>query len=172
MSIPTSFNPLGTLGAEVPYVNPLYNNDASLLLIPAKPETTAVISRMDYNPNWKLAFRGLQTAVGSSSSTGPFLGKSFIEFTFSKPVKVTAVKILGAYMPTHPSRFLHSASCIVNDEVKASVQGLTYESFKLWTSIELQDPEASTKLKLELDKEEVNSIFYITSIEIEGTYRP
>ena len=91
MSIPTPFNPLGTLGKELAFVQPLYNDNGVLLRQPNVPILVSGTSS-ESNEEWCI-FRAENGPRADRYCWRWFYGGQIV-LQFERAVKITALKVI------------------------------------------------------------------------------
>lgn len=167
MSIPTPFNPLGTLGAvrERPYVQPQYKADLSGYVVEPSVPTTISTDRSGVDP--RIAFLGRTQPVSEAQGSAWYLSGNRIIIEFGKPVCLTSVALL----PTKyfSGRYLKGFRVLADGVQVGAVSGLTEENPVTWHEVAISSPRDASRIDIIFS---VESFFGITQINLTGTYRP
>ena len=114
MSIRTPFNPMGTLGAEMPYVQPVYDGETLSAGIPATTFNTQGITYLVTSYKFENLFR---TILEPALANRTVLKGDFV-FSFAKPIYVSRVEsisymnqgVVKAVTPTQSVPFVREGS--------------------------------------------------------------
>lgn len=167
MSIPTLFNPLGTLGVvrERPYVQPQYKADLSGYVVAPSVPTTISSDRSGVDP--RKAFLGRTQPVSSTQGSTWYLDGNRIVIEFGTPVCLTSVALLP--VEYFSGRFLTGFRVLADGVQVGAVSGLTEENPVTWHKVAISSPRYASRIDIIFS---VNMFLGITQINLTGTYRP
>lgn len=161
MSIRTSFNPLGTLGSELPYIQPLMTGPTTWSNTPSFGCTVTTLKGNDnYGKSWEML-------GGGSWGNGGTGEEKKARLTFARPLTLESVAFTASN--THNLKYEYFRLMDADDQLLAEVRDIVGQRVKLKPT----RPVTLTRFSVAYKSLFGNGIIrYISNMIIKATYKP